>query len=52
MLITTRELELALIFLCIAFIVALVVIAMLAFAAKPNEDERHKLDDTDKPRGH
>ena len=51
-LMTTRELDLALIFLCIGFIVALVVIAMLALAAKPNDDEQHELDDADKPRGH
>jgi len=51
-LMTTRDLQLALIFLCIGFIVALVVIAMLALAAKPNDDERHEIDDADKPRGH
>ena len=51
-LMTTRELELALIFLCIGFIVALVVIAMLALAAKPNEDERHEIDESDRPMGH
>lgn len=51
-LMTTRQLELALIFLCIGFIVALVVIAMLALAAKPNEDERHEIDESDRPKGH
>ncbi|ROS57950.1 hypothetical protein EDF38_2680 [Frigoribacterium sp. PhB160] len=51
-LMTTRELDLALIFLCIGFIVALVVIAMLALAAKPNDDERHEIDESDGPRAH
>jgi high-affinity Fe2+/Pb2+ permease len=51
-LLTTRELDLSLIFLCIGFIVSLVVIAMLALAAKPNDDEQHELDESDKPRGH
>ena len=51
-LMTTRDLQLALIFLCIGFIVALVTIAMLGIAAKPNDDERHEIDDADKPRGH
>jgi uncharacterized membrane protein YhhN len=51
-LMTTRELDLALIFLCIGFIVALVVIAMLALAAKPNDDEQHEIDESGKPRGH
>jgi uncharacterized membrane protein YhhN len=51
-LMTTRELDLALIFLCIGFIVALVVIAMLALAAKPNDDEQHEIDESGGPRGH
>ena len=51
-LVTTRDLELGLIFLCIAFIVALVVIAMLSLASKPNDDERHELDGSDRPGGH
>jgi high-affinity Fe2+/Pb2+ permease len=51
-LMTTRELELALIFFCIGFIVALVVIAMLALAAKPNDDEQHEIDESDRPKGH
>ena len=29
-----------------------VVIAMLALAAKPNEDERHEIDESDRPKGH
>ena len=51
-LMTTRELDLALIFLCIGFIVALVVIAMLALAAKPNDDEQHEIDESGGSRGH
>ena len=51
-LMTTRELDLALIFHFIGFIVALVVIAMLALAAKPNDDEQHEIDESGKPRGH
>ena len=51
-LMTTRELDLALIFLCIGFIVALVVIAMLALAAKPNDDEQHEIDESDRPKAH
>lgn len=51
-LLSTRDLELSLIFLCVAFIVALVVVAMLSLASTPNDDERHELDEADRPQGH
>ncbi|WP_423920426.1 hypothetical protein ACPEEZ_14225 [Frigoribacterium sp. 2-23] len=51
-LLSTREFNLALIFTCVGFIVALVVIAMLALAAKPNDDERHEIDDENRPSAH
>lgn len=65
-LLATREINLAAIFLCIAFIVAVVVLAMLSLASKPNDDEMHEIrdengrlkgllerdDDGDLPRGH
>jgi len=51
-LMTTRQLNLALIFLCVAFIVALVVIAMLSLATTPNADERTELDESDGPTRH
>lgn len=55
-LISTRELELALIFAGIAFIVSLVVLAMLALAVRPDKDEKLDLlsqdDEQDRDRGH
>jgi len=51
-LLSTREPSLAAIFGCIAFIVAVVMIAMLSLAAKPNEAERSEIDESDRPRGH
>ena len=51
-LLSTRQLNLALIFLCVAFIVALVVIAMLSLATTPNADEQTELDESDGPKRH
>lgn len=47
---TTRELVLALIFLGVIFIITLVTIALLVLAVKPDDDERHDLDEQN--RGH
>jgi undecaprenyl pyrophosphate phosphatase UppP len=46
-LLSTRELTLALVFVGIAFIVSLVVIAMLALAVKPDEAEKIDLTEQD-----
>jgi predicted lysophospholipase L1 biosynthesis ABC-type transport system permease subunit len=43
-LLSTRELVLSAIFFGVAFIVALVVMAMFALSIKPNELERHEID--------
>jgi len=54
-LMSTREVILSLIFLGIAFIVALVVLAMLALAVQPTGDEKLDIleqDDEQKGRGH
>lgn len=55
-LMSTREIMLALIFLGIAFIVSLVVLAMLALAVAPNVEEKLDIDEQDRdqggPRGH
>jgi amino acid permease len=54
-LMSTRDLVLALIFLGIAFIVALVVLAMLALAVAPSGEERIDLleqDEENRDRGH
>lgn len=55
-LMSTREIILALIFLGIAFIVSLVVLAMLALAVAPTGDEKLDLDEQDRgqdgPKGH
>jgi len=51
-LMTTRDLDLGLIFLCVAFIVGLVVIAMLSLATTPNAEEQSELDESDRPKGH
>ena len=51
----SRDLVLALEFAGVGFIVALVVLAMLSLAAKPQDAERADLDEqngTDGPRGH
>jgi hypothetical protein len=44
---STREPELALVFFGVAFIVSLVVIAMLSLAMKPNAAEQDDLDEQD-----
>lgn len=54
-LMSTRDVVLALIFAGIAFIVALVVLAMLALAVRPTGEEQLDLreqDDEQGPRGH
>jgi hypothetical protein len=47
-LMTTRDIILALIFFGIAFIVSVVVIAMLVLAMKPNPGERNELAEQDR----
>jgi len=49
-LMSTRDFVLSLIFFGIAFIVVLMVLAMLALATRPNDDEKLDLDEQD--RGH
>lgn len=49
---STRGLEVAVIFTGITFIVTLVVLAMLALAAKPTGDERLDLDEQDRDTRH
>lgn len=49
-LMSTRDLQLAVIFLGIAFIVVLVVLAMLSLAVRPSGDEQDDLDEQN--RGH
>ena len=51
-LMSTRDVVLALIFTGIAFIVVLVVLAMLVLAVRPDGDELHDLDEQDHPGGH
>ena len=55
-LMSTREPVLALIFFGVSFIVALVVLAMLALAVAPTGDEQLDIDEQDReqggPRGH
>lgn len=56
-LMSTRELVLALIFLGIAFIVSLVGLAMLSLAVRPDKDEKLDLlsqdaDEQDRGKGH
>jgi amino acid permease len=53
-LMSTRDVLLALIFLGIAFIVSLVVLAMLSLAVGPTSEEKSDLaeQDRDRPRGH
>jgi uncharacterized membrane protein HdeD (DUF308 family) len=51
-LMSTRDVVLALIFLGIAFIVVLVVLAMLALAVRPTGDEKLDLDEQDRGQGH
>jgi amino acid transporter len=47
----TREPLVALEFAGVAFIVGLVGLAMLALTSKPNEDEKHDLDEQNKDEG-
>ncbi len=47
-LMSTRDIVLSLIFLGVAFIVALVTIAMLALAVRPTGDEKLDLDEQDR----
>lgn len=51
-LLSTREPNVALVFAGIAFIVSLMVFAMLALAAKPTGDEQLDLDEQDRGAGH
>ena len=51
-LMSTRDVVLALIFTGIAFIVVLVVLAMLVLAVRPDGDELTDLDEQDHPGGH
>jgi membrane protein implicated in regulation of membrane protease activity len=51
-LMSTRDIVLALIFTGIAFIVVLVVLAMLVLAVRPDGDELTDLDEQDHPGGH
>ena len=54
-LMSTREVVLALIFAGIAFIVSLVGLAMLSLAVRPDKDEQLDLDEQDRgqdPKGH
>jgi len=51
-LMSTRDIVLSLIFLGIAFIVVLVVLAMLVLAVRPDGEELTDLDEQDHPEGH
>ena len=51
-LMSTRELGLAVVFAGLSFIVTVVVLAMLALATKPSGDERIDLDEQDRDAGH
>ena len=51
-LISTREIVLSLIFTGLAFIVALVVMAMLVLAVRPDGEEQIDLDEQNRPDGH
>jgi membrane protein implicated in regulation of membrane protease activity len=51
-LMATREIVLSLIFAGIAFIVALVVLAMLVLAVRPTGEEQDDLDEQNRPSGH
>jgi len=50
-LMSTREIVLSLIFLGVAFIVALVVLAMLSLAVRPTGDEQLDIDEQDRDQG-
>ncbi|CAO1654438.1 hypothetical protein I6E68_01295 [Salinibacterium sp. NSLL150] len=49
---STRELMLALIFAGVAFIVSLIVIAMLVLAVRPDKDELLDMDEQDRDASH
>jgi hypothetical protein len=49
---STRDFVLGLIFFGIAFIVSLVVLAMVALATRPNGDEQLDLDEQNRDQGH
>ena len=49
---STRDLMLGLIFAGVAFIVSLVVIAMLVLAVRPDKDELLDMDEQDREAGH
>lgn len=49
---STRNVELSLIFLGATFVLTLVVLAMLALSAPPDGAERKDIDDQDRPSGH
>jgi len=49
-LLSTREIILALIFFGVAFIVSLVVMAMFSLSIKPNDAEQHEIDDDEQPK--
>ena len=51
-LMSTRDIVLSLIFLGIAFIVVLVVLAMLVLAVRPDGEELTDLDEQNHPEGH
>ena len=49
---STRQLELGAIFLGVAFILSLIVLAMLALSTTPDDAEQSDLDEQDRHRGH
>ena len=51
-LMSTRDIVLSLIFLGIAFVVVLVVLAMLVLAVRPDGEELSDLDEQNHPEGH
>jgi len=51
-LMSTRDIVLSLIFLGIAFVVVLVVLAMLVLAVRPDGEELIDLDEQNHPEGH
>jgi len=51
-LMSTRDIILSLIFLGVAFVVVLVVLAMLVLAVRPDGEELTDLDEQNHPEGH
>ena len=49
---STRDIVLSLIFTGLAFIVALVIMAMLVLAVRPDGEEQIDLDEQNRPDGH